>query len=60
MMGGAPQNGGRKRRNIGAALAELDTPMLRRPVGLDEADIEIEGALSDRRAKVDGQRQRIA
>src|SRR3984957_5888299 len=34
--------------------------MLRRPVGLDQADVEIESALRDRRAKIDGQRQRVA
>jgi hypothetical protein len=34
--------------------------MLRRPVGLDQANVEIERALRDRRAKIDGQRQRIA
>src|SRR6185437_621248 len=34
--------------------------MLRRAVGLDETDIEIEFASRDRRAEIDGQRQRIA
>ena len=34
--------------------------MLGRPVGFDQADIEIEGALRDRRAKIDGKGQRIA
>src|SRR5882724_4361269 len=34
--------------------------MLRRPVGLDQANIEVEGALRDRRAKIDRKRQRIA
>ena len=34
--------------------------MLRRAVGLDQADVEIERPLRDRRAKIDGERQRIA
>jgi hypothetical protein len=34
--------------------------VLRRPVGLDQANIDIEDALRDRSAKIDGQRQRIA
>jgi hypothetical protein len=34
--------------------------VLRRPVGLDQANIDIEGALRDRRAKIHGQRQRFA
>jgi hypothetical protein len=34
--------------------------MPRRPVGLDQADVEIESTLRDRRAKIDGQRQRVA
>jgi hypothetical protein len=34
--------------------------MLRRSVGLDQTHVEIEIALRDRRAKIDGQRQRIA
>jgi len=57
---GARKDGGRKRRNLSAALGQLDTPMLRRPVGFDQADIEIESALRDRRAEVDGKGQRIA
>ena len=54
------KDGGRKRRNLSAALGQLDTPMLRRPVGFDQADIEIESAFGDRRAEIHGQRQRIA
>src|SRR5580704_3417575 len=34
--------------------------MLRRPVGLDQANVEIERAFGDRRAIIDSQRQRIA
>ena len=34
--------------------------MLRRAVGLDQTYVEIEGALRDRRAEIDRQRQRIA
>ena len=34
--------------------------MLARAVGLDQADVEIERPLRDRRAVVDGERQRIA
>ena len=40
--------------------AQLDAPVLRRAVGLDQADVEIERALRDRRAEIDGERQRIA
>ena len=54
------KDGGRKGRNLSAALGQLDTPMLRRPVGFDQADIEIESAVRDRRAEVDGKGQRIA
>jgi hypothetical protein len=42
---------GGERRNVCAILRQLDRPMLRRPVGLDQANVEIEGALRDRRAK---------
>src|SRR5437762_7033631 len=34
--------------------------MLARAVGLDQPDVEIEGAFGDRRAEIHGQRQRIA
>src|SRR5258708_11598880 len=51
---------GGKRRNVCAILRQLDRPVLRRLVGLDQANVEIEDALRDRRAKIDGQRQRIA
>jgi len=34
--------------------------MLARPVGLDQAQIEIECAFRDRRAEIDGERERIA
>jgi hypothetical protein len=51
---------GGKRRNVCTILRQLGRPVLRRPVGLDQANVEIEGALHDRRAKIDGQRQRIA
>src|SRR3981189_3811541 len=54
------KHGGCKGRNFSTALGPFDTPMLRRPVGFDQADIEIEGALRDRRAEVDGKGQRIA
>ena len=51
---------GRQRRDLAAVLRELDAPMLRGTVGLDQADVEVEFALRDRRAIVDGDRQRIA
>src|SRR5450759_5307766 len=44
----------------GAILRQLDGPVLRRPVGLDQANVEIELALRDRRAKIDGEGERIA
>jgi hypothetical protein len=34
--------------------------MLRRSVGLDQANIEIETTLGDRRTKIDGEGKRIA
>src|ERR1700691_3411981 len=34
--------------------------MLCRAVGLDQANVEVESALRDRRAKIDGERKRIA
>src|SRR5258707_12661925 len=34
--------------------------MLGRAVGLDQADVEIEGARRDRRAIIDGERKRVA
>src|ERR1700730_14302474 len=34
--------------------------MLCRAVGLDQANVEVESALRDRRAEIDGERQRIA
>jgi hypothetical protein len=41
-------------------LRQLNRPVLRRPVSLDQANVEIESALRDRRAKVDGEGERIA
>src|SRR5271168_297224 len=34
--------------------------MLCRAVGLDQANVEVEGPLRDRRAEIDGERERIA
>ena len=58
------------RRSANTAVASVATspppcvsstrPVLRRAVGLDQANVEIEGALRDRRAVIDGERQRIA
>src|SRR5581483_457940 len=54
------QYGGRKRCRLAAVLRQLHAPMLARSVGLDQAEVEIERAFSNRRAEIDGERERIA
>jgi len=46
--------------HLAATLRQLDAPVLRRAVGLDQANVKIERAFRDRCAEIDGQRQRIA
>jgi hypothetical protein len=51
---------GCKCRDLGSGLGQFDEPVLRRAVGLDQTHVQFEGAFRDRRAKIDGESERIA